>query len=131
MPDREMVIADLEEQISWIRDNDFHKFPGWGHAVLAMRDALELLKAQEPRVLTLGEVEALTADPFLVETRGGKLTWGTYYSEYTYYGALMARMVDFDGEVDDRIKGDYGLSWRCWSARPSDERRRAEAWEKS
>lgn len=42
------VISDLEEQIAWIRDNDFHKFPGWGHAVLAMRDALALLKAQEP-----------------------------------------------------------------------------------
>ena len=43
MPDREKVIADIEEQIAWIRDNDFHKFPGWGHAVLAMKDALELL----------------------------------------------------------------------------------------
>lgn len=48
MVDREKVISDLEEQITWIRDNDFHKFPGWGHAVLAMRDALALLKAQEP-----------------------------------------------------------------------------------
>lgn len=45
---RENVIRDLDLQIAWIRDNDFHKFPGWGHAVLAMRDALELLKAQEP-----------------------------------------------------------------------------------
>ncbi len=48
MADREKVISDLEEQIAWIRDNDFHKFPGWGHAVLAMRDALALLKEQEP-----------------------------------------------------------------------------------
>lgn len=45
---REKVISDLELQIAWIRDNDFHKFPGWGHSVLAMRDALTLLKAQEP-----------------------------------------------------------------------------------
>ena len=44
MGDREKVIGDLEEQIAWIRDNDFHKFPGWGHAVLAMRDAITLLK---------------------------------------------------------------------------------------
>lgn len=47
MPDREKVIADIEEQIAWIRDNDFHKFPGWGHAVLAMKEALALLKWQE------------------------------------------------------------------------------------
>ena len=47
--DREKVIADIEEQIAWIRDNDFHKFPGWGHTVLAMKDALALLKEQEER----------------------------------------------------------------------------------
>lgn len=44
MVNRERVINDLEEQIAWIRDNDFHKFPCWGHSVLAMRDAAELLK---------------------------------------------------------------------------------------
>ena len=49
MTERENVISDLEEQIAWIRDNDFHKFPGWGHSVLAMRDAIELLKGQEPK----------------------------------------------------------------------------------
>ena len=45
--DREKVIADIEEQIAWIQDNDFHKFPGWGHAVLAMKDAIALLKEQQ------------------------------------------------------------------------------------
>ena len=49
MLDREKVIADIEEQIAWIRDNDFHKFPGWGHAVLAMKDAIALLKEQEAK----------------------------------------------------------------------------------
>lgn len=48
MSDVENVISDLEEQITWIRDNDSHKFPGWGHAVLAMRAAIAMLKAQEP-----------------------------------------------------------------------------------
>lgn len=47
MTQREKVVDDLQEQIAWIRDNDFHKFPGWGHAVLAMRDALALLKEHE------------------------------------------------------------------------------------
>ena len=53
--DREKVIADIEEQITWIRDNDFHKFPGWGHAVLAMQDALVLLKEQEPTMVIESE----------------------------------------------------------------------------
>ena len=52
MADIEKTISDLEEQISWIRDNEFHKFPGWGHAVLAMNDALELLKSQQPKTGT-------------------------------------------------------------------------------
>lgn len=50
MPDMEKVMADIEEQIAWIRDNDFHKFPGWGHAVLAMKDALALLKEQREQI---------------------------------------------------------------------------------
>ena len=50
MADLNKTIKDLDEQIAWIQDNDFHKFPGWGHAVLAMKDALELLKGQEKLV---------------------------------------------------------------------------------
>lgn len=48
MADINKTIKDLDEQIVWIQDNDFHKFPGWGHAVLAMKDALKLLKEQQP-----------------------------------------------------------------------------------
>lgn len=47
MADINKTIKDLDEQIAWIQDNDFHKFPGWGHAVLAMKDAIELLKEQK------------------------------------------------------------------------------------
>ena len=50
MADIEKVISDLQEQIDWIRDNEFYKFPGWGHTVLAMKDALELLKEQKQRI---------------------------------------------------------------------------------
>lgn len=49
MADINKTIKDLDEQIAWIQDNDFHKFPGWGHAVLAMKDALKLLKDQQPK----------------------------------------------------------------------------------
>lgn len=55
--DREKVIADIEEQITWIRDNDFHKFPGWGHAVLAMKDALALLKEQKSWINEIAEYQ--------------------------------------------------------------------------
>lgn len=51
MVDREMreeCISNLIQQIGWIEDIDAHKFPGWGHTVNAMRQAIALLKAQEP-----------------------------------------------------------------------------------
>ena len=48
MPDRETTIANLELNIRWIEDFPQHQFPGWGNVTMAMRDAAELLKAQEP-----------------------------------------------------------------------------------
>ena len=45
--DRENAVANLEQNIRWIEDNEHHQFPGWGNVVVAMRDAVELLKEQE------------------------------------------------------------------------------------
>lgn len=45
---QEQCIDNLVQQIGWIEDCDAHKFPGWGHTVNAMRQAIALLKAQEP-----------------------------------------------------------------------------------
>lgn len=47
MIDRENVISNLEMNIRWISDHQAHQFPGWGNVVMAMTDALELLKEQE------------------------------------------------------------------------------------
>ena len=64
MVDIEKVISDLQEQIDWIRDNEFHKFPGWGHTVLAMKDAIALLKEQKA---LLHEYEKLSQVCFKIE----------------------------------------------------------------
>jgi hypothetical protein len=45
---QEQCISNLEQQIGWIEDIKAHQFPGWGHTVNAMRQAIALLKAQEP-----------------------------------------------------------------------------------
>ena len=47
MIDRKNALANLEQNIRWIEDNEHHQFPGWGNVVVAMRDAVELLKEQE------------------------------------------------------------------------------------
>lgn len=57
MIDRENVIGNLEMNIRWITDHPAHQFPGWGNAVAAMTDALELLKEQEPVEPTIGRCE--------------------------------------------------------------------------
>lgn len=130
MMDRAKVISDLEEQIAWIRDNDFHKFSGWGHAVLAMRDAIALLKAQEPRLLTLDEFH----DSMVV---------------YLEAGTKLLRIVDDDGVVlaiggSERagakcfitvwdvgiaaMNDEYNVTWRAWSQRPTKEQREGTPW---
>lgn len=119
MKDRENVISDLEEQIAWIRDNDFHKFPGWGHAVLAMRDALALLKAQEPRVMKIGDVrnwvnsDRVTREPIVIEIRSGVCAW-----------IIDDEVREIPG-AENLTSGLYSKTWRCWTSGP-DEKRRAE-----
>lgn len=49
MNDRKITISNLETNIRWIEDIPCHQFPGWGNVTMAMRDALELLKEQEPK----------------------------------------------------------------------------------
>lgn len=44
----ELCVSNLEQQIGWIEDIKAHQFPGWGHTVNAMRQAIALLKAREP-----------------------------------------------------------------------------------
>ena len=127
----EKVISDLEEQIVWIRDNDFHKFPGWGHAVLAMRDASALLKAQAPRVMTLEEVKSAWRNrdiAFLVEYNdGGNPVWMLYYG----YLSTQEEIVLIDEIAHLRHFGidGYGIDWRVWTSRPTDEQREAVKWE--
>ena len=91
--------------------------------------AIELLKTQKPRVLTLEEV-AEWDGAFLIESRvNGKLVWASWFAEFEHYGETLCRMLDIDAEVDARPKNAYGYLWRCWTARPTDEQREAVKWD--
>lgn len=87
------------------------------------KDALVLLKAQEPRVMTLEEV--LGGDECWIETRNGICGYGD-------------AVLTGDGELVDFYRSrnintfdfyEYGLSWRCWTFRPTDEQRKVTPWE--
>lgn len=71
------------------------------------RDAIELLKEQEPRVLTWDEVKQ--AEVCWMEQRG-----------YEPYAELDA--ADWNPEC-------YGKAIRCWSAKPTKEQREEMKWD--
>ena len=49
----EDAISNLELNIRWIEDIPAHQFAGYGNVVMAMRDALELLKEQQKKIKSL------------------------------------------------------------------------------
>lgn len=96
-----------------------------------LRDALELLKAQEPRVMTLEEVGETFDDMWLeYNDRVYPATWGgTDYnrnavSYYVHGYVRVGRGITLTLPIED-----YGKTWRCWTARPTDEQREAVKWD--
>ena len=90
-------------------------------------DAIALLKAQEPRVMTLEEVRDEAEYMFLEKhsETGSDLYGCAIRGDCDGYGIELLM-----GEYDC-ARGrwrDYGKTWRCWSSRPTDEQRKAVAW---
>lgn len=136
MTDRKSVISDLEIQIAWIRDNDFHKFPGWGHAVLAMKDAVTLLKAQEPRVMTFDEVKKhynlppVFPDDLEMQEDYYQDIQPLYFEfpnpcEWDVHWRGSNKVRTYLDEWEDR----YNKTWRCWTSRPTAEDSQEVPWD--
>ena len=94
-------------------------------------DALALLKAQEPRVMTLEKAQtALHNDDVVwVELKdkiicGGIRMDGTDY--FTMQNGDVLDVTDFDSEESAEM---YGKEVRCWTSRPSEAQREAVKWE--
>lgn len=106
--------------------NEFEDCEGMLH-----RDALALLKAQEPRVLTLDEViqwEGAFWLEYIEEDSNYLCCWG--YAFFSWASQNVIELIVRDGyrPLYSFIRSEYGVRWRCWSARPSDEQRRATLW---
>lgn len=95
-----------------------------------MRDALSLLKAQGPRVMTLDEVKQHNNQD------------GCVWFEQPTYNADAAFVIQ-DEECTEIISpyilgepinhgywsnSNYNVTWRCWTSRPTDEQREAAPW---
>ena len=101
-------------------------------AQLAAADAraiARLLKEQEPRVMTLEEVRHLRSlydGAVWLEALSGLFPAlpEICMSNITFFVAIP--LSNYRGYFDNEY---YGKTWRCWTARPTDEQRRAVKWE--
>lgn len=98
------------------------------------KDALALLKAQEPRVLTLEEVRGSLKQPIWKEVCSSHkylyTGWVLAYDIQTGQGITGTRlgMAEPSGRVVWYRLEDYGTKWRCWDKRPTEEQREAVPW---
>lgn len=145
MPEREKVIKGLECcATNRLRRADceamdciYLDLEGHGCIHQLIRDALALLKAQEPRVMTLEEVLGLKFDDVV------------YLQVYPTNVVLSSIVVDVIPRIPEINTGVvqfrhaagynginnadldyYGKTWCCWTSRPTDKQREAVPWER-
>ena len=122
MIDREKVIKGLEEVQHYIKIENLpaHTLK----AKLVIDDAIALLKAQEPRVMTWDEVKAwheideIDRDPIFVEYRYEK-AFGPSRWYISRFGI---------GAMSDDEKKVYNKYIRCWTSRPYQATREMTPW---
>ena len=97
-------------------------------------DALELLKAQVPRVMPLEELWHMEHKPVYLERKNSRLYMTepsiVLKTERCYIpsvgdGYILMR----ENKIHDKYWAcDYNKTWRCWTSRPTDEQREAAPW---
>jgi hypothetical protein len=93
------------------------------------KDAISLLKAQEPRVMKFDELEDTIADravwyeAFLTEVPTIAIVCEKSIADDAY------TIFDFISGRHRVTRKTYGAAWRCWTSRPTDEQREAAKWE--
>lgn len=94
------------------------------------RDALALLKAQEPMVMTLEEVRCANEEPMWFESKGTfRGQKGFWVLSKGVSPSYVIRLIPTIGKDDTQLSlAAYGKVWRCWTSRPTDEQREAAKW---
>ena len=133
MTNREKVIQGLECCLEGLCDCcSYENINGPGGCKdELMVDALNVLKAQEPRVMTLDELEDWDGPVFFeaFET-------DMYYALIEHVEPTAGMDGEFvfvnvvPGSHHRRIWGGehYGEIWRCWTSRPTEEQREETPW---
>ena len=130
--DKETVITHLQIIHTWAefaRERDLQFFTAKYLEDIAQwaDDAISLLKEPEPRVMKLEDVKAFGWDYCYLEEE--RLPGKEYRS---VCGDYALTCITWPCVASMRIQhGDnnYGKKWRCWTAKPTDEQRKAVKWE--
>lgn len=141
MVDREKVInkvkaivADMQEEVDEWKDYSDSELRGgltcdcdwWYKTLQTLKDALALLKAQEPRVMTLEEVKMLDSDYYYLESLRSP---GKELREIVgAYGLTCVTWPSITWARQTMGDSGYGKTWRCWTSRPDDATREAIPW---
>lgn len=93
-----------------------------------IQGAIDLLRSQEPRVLTPEEIRSGAVEVAWVEDRDKAEVIPGIWFRLSNEGEDEAVDIHIrDGFVGARL-AVYGKLWRCWTAKPSDEQRKAVKW---
>ena len=96
-------------------------------------DALSLLKVQEARVMTLEEIEDALDNVVWLDIPGAENLADGFSLIMAYSrknGFVLLDSPFGDNPSQDRFEyTDYNKTWRCWTARPTDEQREAVKWD--
>lgn len=93
-----------------------------------IRAALALLKDAEPRVLSLEKIQSGTVEVAWLECSDKREVqaglWFKRINEGEDEGIIIHVLDGFEGMRTEV----YGKTWRCWTARPTEEQRKAVLW---
>ena len=135
MADREKVINHFQDAIEASNNNNKWRFV----RVDVIEDAIELLKEQESKVLTTDELFHMEHQGVYIERRNSQL----YATEPAIVLRTEVCAPSFGGKKyvlirenklsDPHWACDYNKAindgWRCWTAKPTDEQRKAVKWD--
>ena len=110
-------------------NNEYHGVSGFACNIRdLMRDALELLEAREPRVMTLDEAKKLERDTVVWYEHKGKNKPRPRIVDEIVYCDIDEYLLFSDGGKWYFKSDNYGTQWRCWTSFPDDERRQNTPW---
>lgn len=134
MADREKVMKDL----SWLifnfpwQENPKDDADRMCNAIHTYcNDALDLLKEQEPRVLTWKDVKESIGVPVWVEYEDYD-SWNGYGVPTSYYRNLdygECVLIYGANAYSAHYENTYNMKWRCWTSRPTPEQMEETPWE--